>query len=88
MGSFSEPCENAQIRPLDPRLNLVFQNDSVVSFYNENPGNVTLVTLFKNCSQNFDPSINMALVNVGLLHNKEHEEFPKKSSSLKRLVRF
>ena len=30
--------------------------------------NVPWVTLFKNCSQNFDLSINMALVNGGFLH--------------------
>ena len=28
----------------------------------------SLVTLFKNCLRNFDPSINMALVNGGFLH--------------------
>ena len=30
--------------------------------------NVPLVTLFKNCSRKFDPSINMAPVNGGFLH--------------------
>ena len=29
------------------------------------------MTLFKNCSQKFDPSINMALVNGGFLHYME-----------------
>ena len=39
--------------------------------------NVPLVTLFKNCSRNFDPSINMALVNGGFLHYKDMKKFFK-----------
>ena len=42
----------------------------------------------KNCSRNFDPSINMALVNGGLLALYGHEEILKKSSSPKPLFRF
>ena len=34
-----------------------------------------LVTLFKNCSQNFDLSINMALVNGGFLHYTNMKKF-------------
>ena len=37
----------------------------------------SLVTLFKNCSRNFDPSINMALVNGGFLHYMDMEKFLK-----------
>ena len=44
---------------------------------------------FKNCLRNFDPSINMALVNGGLLALYGHEEeIHKKSSSPKLLVKF
>ena len=35
------------------------------------------MTLFKDCSQNFDLSINMALVNRGFLHNTNMEKFLK-----------
>ena len=38
---------------------------------------VPWVTLFKNCSQNFDPSINMALVNGGFLHYGDMKKFLK-----------
>ena len=43
--------------------------------------NVPWMTLFKNCSRNFDPSKNMALVNGVFLHYMGHEEILKKSSS-------
>ena len=43
---------------------------------------------FQKCLRNFDPSINMALVNGGLLALYGHEEILKKSSSLKPQVRF
>ena len=33
--------------------------------------------LFKNCSQSFDPSINMALVNGGFLHCRDMKKFLK-----------
>ena len=36
-----------------------------------------LVTFFKNCSQNFDPSINMALVKGGFLHYRDMKKFLK-----------
>ena len=39
--------------------------------------NVPWVTLFKNCSQIFDPSINMALVNGGFLHCTDIKKFLK-----------
>ena len=39
--------------------------------------NVPWVTLFKNCSRNFDPSINMALVNGGFLHYMYIKKFLK-----------
>ena len=39
--------------------------------------NVPWVTLFKNCSQNFDPSLNMALVNGGFLHYTDMKKFLK-----------
>ena len=39
--------------------------------------NVPWVTLFKNCLQNFDLSINMALVNGGFLHYTDMEKFLK-----------
>ena len=32
---------------------------------------------FKNCSRNFDPSINMALVNGGFLHYRDMKKFLK-----------
>ena len=32
---------------------------------------------FKNCWRNFDPSINMALVNGGFLHYRDMEKFLK-----------
>ena len=32
---------------------------------------------FQNCSQNFDPSINMALVNEGFLHYRNMKKFLK-----------
>ena len=35
------------------------------------------VTLFKNCSQNFDPSTNMALVNGCFLHYMDTKKFLK-----------
>ena len=35
------------------------------------------MTVFKNCSQNFDPSINMALVNGGFLHYMDMKKFLK-----------
>ena len=35
------------------------------------------MTLFKNCSQNFDPSINMALVNGGFLHYRDMKKLLK-----------
>ena len=34
-------------------------------------------TFKKNCSQNFDPSINMALVNEGFLHHTDIKKFFK-----------
>ena len=43
---------------------------------------------FKNYVQNFDPSINMALVNGGFFALYGHEEILKKSSSPKLLIRF
>ena len=43
---------------------------------------------FQNCSQNFDPTINMALVNGGFLHYMDMKKFPNKFSSRKPLVRF
>ena len=39
--------------------------------------NVPLVTLFKNCSRNFDPSKNTALVNGGFLHYTDMKKFFK-----------
>ena len=39
--------------------------------------NVPWVTLFKNCSRNFDLSINMALVNGGFLHYTDMKKFLK-----------
>ena len=39
--------------------------------------NVPCVTLFKNCSQNFDPFIKMALVNGGFLHYTDIKKFLK-----------
>ena len=42
----------------------------------------------KTCSQNFDPSKNMALVNGGFLYYRDMKKFLKKSSSLQQLVRF
>ena len=39
--------------------------------------NVPWVTLFKNCSQNFDLSVNMALVNGGFLHYTDMKKFLK-----------
>ena len=50
--------------------------------------NVPWVTLFKNCSQNFDLSINMALVNGDFLHYMDMKKFLKKLFSPKPLVRF
>ena len=50
--------------------------------------NVPWVTLFKNCSRDFDLSKNMALVNEGFLYYMDIKKFLKKSSSLKPLVRF
>ena len=35
------------------------------------------MTLFKNCSRNFDPRKNMALVNGGFLHNRDMKKFLK-----------
>ena len=49
---------------------------------------VPLVTFFKSCSQNFDPSINMSLVNEGFLHYTDIKKFLNRSSSPKPLVRF
>ena len=46
-----------------------------------------VVSLFKNRTRNFDPSINMAVVKWGLLAQYVLEEIIKKSS-LKLLVRF
>ena len=43
--------------------------------------NALWVTVFKNCSRNFDPSINMALVNGGFLHYIDMKKFFKKSFS-------
>ena len=37
--------------------------------------NVPWVTLFKNCTQNFDLSINMALVNGGFLNYTDMKKF-------------
>ena len=45
----------------------------ILKFYR----NVPWVTLFKNCMQNFDLSINMALVNGGFLHYTDMEKFLK-----------
>ena len=39
--------------------------------------NVPWVTLFKYCSRNFDPSLNMALVNGGFLHFTDMRKFLK-----------
>ena len=39
--------------------------------------NAPWVTLFKNCSRNFDQSINMALVNGGFLHYRDMKKFLK-----------
>ena len=39
--------------------------------------NIPWVTLFKNCSRNLDPSINMALVNEGYLHYMDIKKFLK-----------
>ena len=54
--------------------------------------NVTWVTLFKNCLQNCDLSINMALLNGGFLHYTDMQNSclytAKKSCSQKPLVRF
>ena len=46
------------------------------------------MTLFKICSQNFDPSLKMALVNWGILAPYGHKEKILKKSSLKLQVRF
>ena len=35
------------------------------------------MTLFKSCSRNFDPSLNMALVNGGFLHYRDMKKFLK-----------
>ena len=35
------------------------------------------MTLFKNCSRNFDPSLNIALVNGGFLHDTDMKKFLK-----------
>ena len=43
---------------------------------------------FQKHLQNFDLSINMALVNWGFLHNTDMKKFVKKSSYPKLLVRF
>ena len=64
---------------------LNFLSNSLKIFYSESPGpilksfhrNVPCVTLFKNCLQNFDPSINMALVNGGFLHYTDMKKFIK-----------
>ena len=39
--------------------------------------NIPWMTLFKNCLQNFDPSVNMALVNGGYLHYTDLKKFLK-----------
>ena len=39
--------------------------------------NVPLVTFFKTSSRNFDPSIDMALVNGGFLHYTDMKKFFK-----------
>ena len=43
---------------------------------------------FQKCSQNFDMSINMVLVNGGFLHYTDMKKLIKKTSSPKQLVRF
>ena len=43
--------------------------------------NVPWVTLYKNCSRNFDPSINMTLVNGDYLQHTDKKKFLKKFSS-------
>ena len=48
----------------------------------------SLSDLFKKCSQNFDPSINMALVNGGFLQYMDMKKFLKNFFSPKPLVRF
>ena len=35
------------------------------------------MNFFKNCSRNFDPSMNMALVNGGFLHYRDMKKFLK-----------
>ena len=47
----------------------------------------SLGDLFQKLFANFDPSINMALVNRGFLHYMDIKKFLKKSSSPKPLVR-
>ena len=47
----------------------------------------SLGDLFQKLFANFDPSINMALVNRGFLHYMDMKKFLKKSSSPKPLVR-
>ena len=39
--------------------------------------NVPWVTLFRYCLRNFDPSLNMALVNGGFLHYTDMKKFLK-----------
>ena len=46
------------------------------------------MTLFKNGSQNFDPSINMALVNGGFLHYTDMKKFLKNLVLRNRLSDF
>ena len=48
----------------------------------------SLADPFQKCLQNFDPSINMALVDGGLFALYRHEEILKKCCSQKPLVRF
>ena len=55
-----------------------FFSKTAGQIFNSFHRNVPCVTLFKNCSQNFDLSINMALVNGGFLHYMDMKKFLKK----------
>ena len=64
----------AGLRPVELKI---FFSETAGQILKKIHRNVPWVNLFKYCSQNFDPSLNLALVNGGFLHSTDMKNFLK-----------
>ena len=55
----------------------IFSDERAGQIWKKFHRNVPWVTLFKKCLQNFDPSLNMVLVNGGFMHYTDMKKFLK-----------